>query len=198
MEMRSIKSVKELRRTWNFCKSMGITQVMGVPVRKKGMTSSGIKHDCHWNVRLLTKRYGGKTVLGYKVTLVPQDRVILFHHHSVWETPEGQVVDVTDGERDEDTFSFLPLAKYDPTKESYYTRNVLFHPTEGINLYRSPENGATRIRGIPITNKMLKRKRTKVRECILGYANEPDESEGGGFTKPSTATGKYFELKDSA
>jgi hypothetical protein len=25
-----------------------------------------------------------------------------------------------------------------------------------------------------------------------------DENEEGGFTKPSTATGKYFELRDAA
>lgn len=196
MEIRNIKSVKELRKTWNFCKSMGITQVMKVPRRKRGMTGSGIKHDCHWNARLLTRTYGGSSLLGYAVTLCPQDGVVVFHSHTVWKTPEGKVVCVTqNGDANEDAIIFLPIAQYDPSKEIYWTNNILFHPTEGITVYRSPENGVCSMVH-KLTNKKLKR--TTIRDVLLDYKNEPDVSEGGGFTEPSTATGKLFELREVA
>ena len=210
MKIRNIKSVKELRKTWNFCKGMGITEVVDVPIRKKGMTGSGLSRECHSNARLLTKTYGGKVVLGFAATTngttltlpneIPVcDESIFFLHHSVWETPEGEMVDVTWNDRSVNRFWFLPLIKYDPKMENYSTPpNVIFTRNDGVWLY---ENRGTRNQNFTaqLPNKVMKRTRKEMRGRILEEAGIIfDDEETGGFTEPSTATGKLFELREVA
>jgi hypothetical protein len=193
MKKRSIKSFKELRKTWNFCKGMGITNVIEVPIRKKGMTGSGMPEKCHSNVNLLVRNYGGSSVLGYAVT-IRRNGVIKFYHHSVWETPEGKIVDCTYNDVEFETFLFLPLVKFDPKIEEYINPpNVIFHPVKGALLFETGYE--TRI---PITNTSMKRGRKHMRGMFMKYLDEPVHVVDGGFTEPSTATGKYFELRDAA
>jgi len=202
MKIRNIKSIKGLRKTWTFCRRMGITQVMDVPRRKRGMTSSGKENECHSNVRLLTRNYGGSCILGF--TVIPWSHTgIGFLSHSVWETPEGRVVDVTNTGNERDTTTFLPIAKYDPDKVCYNgPRNVLFssNPKIGIRIFRSENilDEGISLRGTrQLTNKELKRTRgSELREEVLMMNDFPAWDETGGFTKPSLFTGKYFELRE--
>jgi hypothetical protein len=211
MKIRNIKSVKELRRTWNFCKGMGITQVIDVPIRKRGMTGSGLSGQCHSNVRLLTKTYGGRKVLGFAVIKdasnmpVPKripfcDESIFFLHHSVWETPEGEMVDVTYNCVPSKSIVFLPLKKYDPRVEEYVPPgNVCFTPNDGIWLCGHAGLGNHKVDTRCVSNKHIKQNSKTMRNAFFPPDDSwEDENEEGGFTKPSLFTGKYFELRDAA
>ena len=103
-----------------------------VKIRKRGVTSCGLPNDCHFNVLYFVKKYGGKRVLGYslesehisnrenKYGVFSEDDIMHgIFHHSVWETPEGNLVDVTckgysDG-TDRDVTYFFPLSTHDPS-----------------------------------------------------------------------------------
>ena len=189
-----IKRVQKLRKTLTFCKSMGMKQLIEVPIRKKGMTGSGKIKECHDNVELLVKTYGGKVVLGYTIELdiFKKKGWVRFSHHSVWETPEGKLVDVTYNQCDEDTVQFSPLVKYDPNTEWYETPpNVVFHPTKGVILLGEDEWGRV------ISNKSLKRNKSQIRDLLMTCIKEPSKQNDGGFSNPSTSTGEYFELRSA-
>ncbi|MBT3905936.1 MAG: hypothetical protein HOF30_09740 [Rhodospirillaceae bacterium] len=211
MKIRNIESFKKLRKTWNFCKGMGITEVVDVPIRKKGMTGSGLSGQCHSNVRLLTKTYGGRKVMGFSATpngsalSVPHripvcDKSIFFLHHSVWETPEGEMVDVSFNYLRYDSIVFLPLIKYDPRVEEYLPPgDVCFTPNDGIWLFGNLCFANHGIDTRCVSNRHIKRNSTTMRNALLPRDGVwCDENEEGGFTKPSTATGKPFELRDAA
>lgn len=190
MEIRHIKSVTELRKTWNFLKGMGVTQVMHVPIRRRGMTGSGTPKKCHSNVRLLVKKYGGKVVLGYTLNYTATtDGCIHFLHHSVWETPEGNIVDVTYHLLGQSSFPFVSLKKFNPLMEEFSTPpNVVFTKDNRIRFVL--ELGEE----ICVTQREMKRGAKTIRDLLIEPVRVTfDEEETGGFTKPSTATGKYFE-----
>jgi hypothetical protein len=80
---------------------MELNRPIKVPLRKNGMTSSGIEYHCHPNVQLLVNKFGGKRLVGYilqetskKYNRVRTKEFELFYH-SVWITPEDITVDVT-------------------------------------------------------------------------------------------------------
>lgn len=64
-----------------------------IPIRQKGMTSTGKMLACHFNVEYLVRNYGGERITGYYVSA--WDNQIQLLPHSVWKTPEGKLVDVT-------------------------------------------------------------------------------------------------------
>jgi len=72
---------------------MRLPNPIKVPIRKRGMTSSGKEMSCHINVNTLTEVYGGKRMIGYLIGKT-DDRIDLFSH-SVWMTPENKLCDVT-------------------------------------------------------------------------------------------------------
>jgi len=83
-----------------------------VETRQKGMTSTGISNQCHGNVRQLVDRYGGQQILGFDIS-IDHGEVILMQH-SVWKTPEGTFVDVTQSDRDRHyLFSPMCVSTYD-------------------------------------------------------------------------------------
>lgn len=64
-----------------------------VTPRQTGMTATGTSAHCHANVRELVNNYGGKMITGYELCGSPNGMIL--NWHSVWQTPEGKVVDVT-------------------------------------------------------------------------------------------------------
>ena len=92
-------------------KKIGLEQVLKITRRKKGMTSSGIGGSCHGNVYKLVNLYGGQQLQGYVLKTNgghESIRCLQLMWHSVWITPEGEVIDPT---KDLD----------DPTNEKEYT-----------------------------------------------------------------------------
>jgi len=87
---------------YHLISKIGLPNPIKVPERKRGMTSSGKKYNCHMNVRTLTERYGGKEVLGYMVQSY-RNKDLRLWSHSVWNTPENKLVDVTKKTKNQNT-----------------------------------------------------------------------------------------------
>lgn len=91
----------------SFLNRMKWKNILEVPRRKKGMTSSGAYGQCHQNVNKLVNTMGGSALRGYWVcpnhgtlgtdcTIPVEDiKDIYFVYHSVWINPEGKASDVT-------------------------------------------------------------------------------------------------------
>lgn len=78
---------------------LGTGKLYDVRSRKRGITSSGKPNRCHANVVLAVKAFGGKRIWGWSICCdlsadAPNEYLMLFSH-SIWETPEGEWVDLT-------------------------------------------------------------------------------------------------------
>ena len=193
---RPIGTVSELRKAQTFCNAIGISHAIEVPVRKRGMTSSGYPNQCHSNTSLLVKKFGGCVVTGF--LRIMSNGYLMLLCHSVWKTPEGKMVDVTLGRSKLDKICFLPVAEYDSNTHYYATSfNVVFPATGGgvffVEHISSFLDG--REKGVWVSKANLKRQgksnlRSKLFERVSGEF--PDE-ECGGFVEPSIASGKTFD-----
>ena len=75
-------------------RKIGLQNIIKVKRRKNGMTSSMKPNGCHSNVRILVEQVGGKQLLGYMIC--KEDKLpFQIYYHSVWITPEGEVIDPT-------------------------------------------------------------------------------------------------------
>ena len=104
----------ENRKIRKILKNLGTEEIRKVPIRKKGFTGRMPKGNCHSNVTFMVCKYGGRQVVGY---LVEKGKIGVVGsvgkgtgllHHSVWENPEGKLVDVSVGwcSPDEDEIIF--------------------------------------------------------------------------------------------
>jgi len=95
-----------------------------VPVRLNGKTGRGVFKGCHSNVATLVERIGGKAVRGYMLSRIVNQPMTAFIWHSVWQTPEGKLVDVTTSStkeyRDISEITFIPVVTFDPSKKDYW------------------------------------------------------------------------------
>ena len=53
----------------NWLNKNNFKNTLNVPIRRKGMTGSGYKYQCHQNVFNLVNAYGGKRLGGYAVCI---------------------------------------------------------------------------------------------------------------------------------
>ena len=96
----SIKMIKKLN-------SVGL-KVIRVPIRMSGVSSQGQLSKCHINVKKIVKKYGGKRLIGHTIK-VHEDGIEAFDH-SVWITPEGKTICITDVDVDlENEYLFIPI-----------------------------------------------------------------------------------------
>jgi hypothetical protein len=226
-----------------FMKKLGIRDVYEVPIRTKGMTSSGQMNQCHTNVAKLQVVYGGKVASGFllhrKKERLKQGKYVSgerkwfssvewsFNPHSVWMTPEGKLVDVTQQRKELDVRTstlFAPLQFSDARKHHWYFVIDYYlskkYKKKGIWMTTSrfsreeAESIAKQNPGIVITPSVTGTS-TRMRwlgdySCIEGAIEQDrfeyphpyftDEVCGldidnrlGGFTEPSTATGKSWD-----
>ena len=203
----SLTKVRLPKKYRQFMRQVGMRDVYEVPVRKNGMTGSGNKGQCHGNASKLQALYGGKVVSGFAISRERLDdsRIIMtFISHSVWQTPEDKLVDVTLNWKDDDTVWFSPLVSFDVTKESWDIIGDFTLPTnykkKGLYL-GSPhltENGERMLQHIPfssVLNKEIVVKRSPRQNLDDIDWLDPDGnpiSEFGGFTERSSATGKSW------
>jgi len=185
-----------LRKIRCFIRGLKLGKSQLVPIRKRGMTGSGVELDCHTNVSKLVHTYGGYDVRGYYVVYKENLKTFGFFPHSVWETPEGKLVDVTLHHWKEDYVTFFPLHKCIPTKGYHYSQ---------VQFYVS-ENGTVPIRisvdddiNVKVSRRECKRGQLKLTD-FWGFTNKsyfethPEKLDPDyiSFSKPSTATGKTF------
>ena len=189
-----------------FMKMLGCGKVYRVPLRTKGLTSSGIPNECHSNVALAVKAFGGRQIFGYSLLWTnafgqwAPSRALELLHHSVWETPEGKWVDITNGQRRSSEVSdecwFTPVAVSNPKTETIFgvTNFTLRgnYKKQGVWTYEiDPESE---------TNRCIPWGRLKivpVREIFQNRVPADSDREkicikGGGFTEPSIFTNKTF------
>lgn len=76
----------------------GCECIMVRKIKDKGMIK-GKAGNCHLNVQALIDKEGGTSVSGWLLTRVPQlieKGLYIFAFHSVWQKPDGKLVDVTE------------------------------------------------------------------------------------------------------
>ena len=167
-----------------FFRQMGIRNIYEVPIRKSGMTGSGEANECHSNVGKLQRTYGGKVVLGF-IIRQRQNNGLSLHHHSVWSTPEGNWVDVTLNWFDDDVVMFAPVKEYDANNTVWKTCNFIVdknYKKKGLVRKEGSQIEHTRFSPVISMSNMFKK-------C----PPEDRDSKGGGFTRPSSATGKSWD-----
>lgn len=145
-EIKSFKFSKKLIKELNFDnKDMYI-----VPIRRNGLTGSGQLHCCHENVSSLVLRFGGKKVYGYMLNkdewTNEQGQVFYTESwtgHSVWETPEGNLVDVTLGQTRTgiESFRFIKLNSITPEDKTDLRYFGDFMCTQKGEIYDSSIDG---------------------------------------------------------
>jgi hypothetical protein len=101
--------------------------------RKRGKTSQGARGACHKDVQRWVEKIGGERIPGW---LLIRDRKTLskgvwhWKFHSVWKTPEGEIVDVTKDEMYEgmefSTFFFDSSRDMDFVEGTSYNNVVIF------------------------------------------------------------------------
>ena len=198
----------------DFVKQMGLGQVIRVPVSNHDyLTGSGKKGRCDMNSNMLSLSIGGNRLYGYNLHQTKKTSSsgktsysTWFHHHSVWNTPEGKTRCVTDydlGESDTERL-FIP-AGLNLIEETFSVGVIQL----GIN---SSHNYVDYMKkGIPISRRKIKdvvryRKDTGdnvfLGNTILGNTGTDlywkEEIENSYFSKVSSTTGRswdYFKNK---
>mgnify|MGYP003344311054 CR=1 FL=1 len=130
---------------------------LNVPVRYKGLTSSGIQLMCHWNVINLVYHYGGYRLGGYCVQRCPDLGITFFQHHSVWVTPENRAVCVTSENYGADM-------NMSGTTSGMYPKDIIFVPlvkekryTVSFSSFYSHKDGTFYFHEVPDTEDVITR-----------------------------------------
>ena len=156
--------------------------------------------NCHSNVSKLVSTYGGSEIRGYYVDYLRKLDIFSFTPHSVWKTPEGKLVCVTPDEKGSTEISFLPFAENNPTKNYYSTALIFLVSKNGDFLIDDVNVG---VHKITISKSEIKRGVLDIKKMFWGLIDKPFlvshkskvAKDYVSFTKPSTATGKYFKLR---
>jgi len=127
-----IVSDKILRKYESIFKRFKLKKPVIVPIRTKGKTGMGIMGQCHSNVTELVEKIGGNAVRGYWLNRKKNGTMTAFIWHSVWETPEGNLVDVTASStkhlNKEKEIQFIPVKTINPFDEDlYYIEDFIVH-----------------------------------------------------------------------
>ena len=197
------ESPLDLRKVKFFTKYLKMGNVKLVPIRRRGMTGSGRKLDCHSNVSKLVHTYGGYDVRGYYVEYNEPSKTFCFSPHSVWETPEGKLVEVTLHHWEGDFVNFFPLHKSVSSKDGYHYSNTLIYVPEGgpnpIRFNVSDEKGVPEVH---VSRREVNSGKVRI-EYFWGstdkpyFEEHPEKLDGDyvSFSNPSISTGKYFEMR---
>ena len=176
-------------------RKIGLGNVLRVPRRKKGMTSSGVGGCCHSNVNKLVELYGGKQLLGYAIITnvgFMGRRCLQMMWHSVWVNPEGTLVDVTKSSNEHyDYTHFLPVTLYN--KDNIWTQGMdMMFPENWEDIgycvqgdISHPEDKGRH----PLQLEWL----GTIGSMDLGRLPDVFKQIRSGFTKPSLITGKTYD-----
>jgi hypothetical protein len=185
-----------------FLKQMKLPKMYFVPHRGWScLTGSGIKGKCHSNVIKLCLMFGGKQMVGYEVAVFGEntpDEKWVFTFHSVWITPEGKMTNVTKNVVSHLYRGFLPLKINHPEMlrdgywvDAYENANRITISTNNFETEGIRFRGAAGSKVIPF-DETLNAEDFYERQPDMPYT--PSDLIGwGGFTTPSTASGKTFD-----
>ena len=95
------------------CDEFNFGEIIVVPFGEEGFPIGG-RGKCHENVYSLTRRIGGEMLRGYIILPIGNEKYYFFYH-SIWITPEGKSVCITERfptevlDSDLDEYLFLPI-----------------------------------------------------------------------------------------
>ena len=176
---------------------IGLGNIISVKRRYKGLTSSGTCGECHSNVRKLVKLFGGKQLVGYGVQInvgYKGERCVQFYNHSVWITPEGQVIDPTKrvSSHKYNVTNFIPVVVYQEDNVWTHLMDLMFpedFEDKGYILQGDENNPYDK--RLPFDRLCWK--------TTIGTGKLTDEqlnsvfNQRGGFSLPSLSTGKTYD-----
>ena len=174
-------------------KKIGLKNVLKITRRKKGMTSSGIGGSCHGNVYKLVNLYGGQQLQGYVLkTNVGHEsiRCLQLMWHSVWITPEGNLVDPTESINESEHTYFSPVKRYENDNVWTHGMDMLFpeeYETNKYILQGDPSHPEDEVR--PFSTLCWK---ATIVSTDVGQTPLDLGDPNSGFTKPSFFTGKTY------
>ena len=123
--------------------------------RKKGLTGKGIQGNCHFNVQGWVDKIGGERLSGwllYRNRSLINKGIWVWIFHSLWKTPEGQVVDVTqDSNYEGSDFTTVWLDKsrdIDIKEGTSYNNVIVFENSTSANIF-TKNLGSEVLVGIP-------------------------------------------------
>jgi hypothetical protein len=123
--------------------------------RKKGLTGKGIQGNCHFNVQGWVDKIGGERLTGwllYRNRSLINKGLWVWVFHSLWKTPEGQVVDVTqDSTYEGSDFTTVWLDKsrdIDIKEGTSYNNVVVFENSTSANNF-TKNVGTEALVGVP-------------------------------------------------
>ena len=179
----------------NWLNKNNFKNTLNVPIRRKGMTGSGYKYQCHQNVFNLVNAYGGKRLGGYAVCIDDDADAVQFLSHSVWVNPEGNAIDVTpsnDYSYDPLYLHFLPVVEESSLEtifisflliEDLVDKVILVNDRRSNDVYEYSKVGA-----LYFTKSMLIQKKIMSRGDLINALHR------GGFSEASTSTGDNWNV----
>jgi len=205
------KSVPQYVR--RFVDKMGLGEMIRVPIRTKGLTGSGTRKKCHSNVLGIVKRFEGQILRGYSVNVFKTGYVSLLYH-SVWITPEGKSVCITNNydnkdlqtedciirKGDKEYMLFLPFGLGLIDDMGFNVNQILFNQDwETIGMSVKGQNDLLDMNHVPINCFDEFQKRKGFIEKIGSKKSLVDLKESveiSGFSQKSLGSGKSWdELK---
>jgi len=174
---------------------LGSFNLLMVPRRKRGMTSSGKMGECHGNVYKLVKLYGGHLLFGYGVKKdvdYKGSRCVQLYTHSVWITPEGKLVDPTKSVNTYDYTYFLPIKRYE--NDNLWTGgcDYMFPDFTETCVLQGDKDHPKDMR-LPLSVLTLDLTVRSVQLSDSKILSSPIHNSSSGFSKPSLFTGKTFD-----
>ncbi len=177
---------------------IGLGNIITVKRRYKGLTSSGIGGHCHSNVRKLVELIGGKQLVGYGIqTNVGYKGVscVQFYNHSVWITPEGQVIDPTKSVNShiDNVTNFIPSFVYQKDRVWIHLKDLLFpedFEDRGYIQQGGYDEKNLYDKRLPFDHLCWK---TTIKKSRLNNKHFNYILNLGGFSLPSLSTGKTYD-----
>ena len=174
-------------------KKFGVTEILRLNKRTKGLTSSGRKLQCHLNVCNLVSTFGGRHKHGFLVEQDFSDTTGQLTYHSAWLTPEKNLVCVTPRESNSSRFKsndiFFFLLKGDHELDVHYD-SVYYASGMFLPFHRDPS--IDELAGHMISHYSqanFSNSKREVRNLLRGIANDDFSSY---FSKKSILTKKSF------
>jgi hypothetical protein len=209
------KSVPQFVR--RFVDRIELGEMIRVPIRTKGLTGSGRPNKCHGNVMGIVNRFGGKILRGYSVTY-HTDGMVTFLYHSVWITPEGKSVCVTNNygnsrnwkdqslirKGDKEYMLFIPFGLGLIDELGFGVNQILFGENWEIQGVSIKDPTCMKINGIPpdLINEFQNKFGFIQKDlCVKGRWTKRElknsmNNGGDGFSQKSLGSGKSWdELK---
>jgi len=175
-------------------KKIGLGNVLRVPRRKKGMTSSGVGGCCHSNVNKLVELYGGQQLLGYVVMTnvgFMGRSCLQVMWHSVWVSPESKLVDITKSSNPNNDYThFLPVTLYNNDNIWTHGMDMMF-PENWEDIGYCVQGDISHPEDEGRHPSQLEWLGT-IGSMDTGKFPDPMKDPTSGFTKPSLITGKTY------